>query len=141
MGKNKKRVSFGLIILGFLIFVLVVYYIYVHFTTTPEERAYAAAVQKVVEVFNEKSGAAAKDEEEKTESYVEKLAKDEDEVQPYFDEYQEKYVSKKKDGYLVKLPVQEMLNYEVVREYTYEVYVEEKDGEYTVVSMEQKNAK
>lgn len=138
MEKNKKGISLGLIVIGVLVLILAVYYIYVHFTTTPEEEAYAAAVQKVVELSDKKNNSTPEEDEE-TESYVEKLAKEEEEgTQPYFDEYREKYVSKEKDGYLVRLPVQEMLNYEVVQEYTYEVYVEEKDGKYTVITMERK---
>lgn len=139
MEKEKKnKISLGFIIVGALVLVLAVYYIYVHFTTSPEEEAYGAAVQKIVEISDEKNSKS--EEESSSKSYVEELAKDEDkEAQPYFDKYREEYVSKEKDGYLVELPVQEMLNYEVVREYTYEVHVQEKNGVYTVTSMERKN--
>lgn len=139
MGKDKKRgIPLGVIIIGGLIVILAVYYIYVSFSTSPEEEAYGAAVQKIVEYSDKEN--SRPEEETSSESYIEKLAKDEEKkAQPYFDKYRKEYVTKEKDGYLVELPVQEMLNYEVVREYTYVVHVQEKDGEYTVISMERKN--
>lgn len=145
MEEKKKKIPLSFIIIGVLVVFLAAYYIYVYFSTTPEEKAYAAAVQKVVELYDERSNKAQQEkeeEEDKTESYVEKIAKEEEtEARPYFDEYREKYVSKPEDGYLVELPVQEVINSEVVREYIYEIQVEEKDGEYTVVSMERKESK
>ena len=140
METQKKRVSRGLIVIGALVVILAVFYIYVHFSTTPEEKAYAAAVQRVVELSDEQYNKAQQgNEEDEEESYVEKIArKKEEEAQPYFDKYRQEYVSKEGDGYLVEMPVQEMLDYKVVQEYIYEIYVEERDGEYVVVSMNRK---
>ena len=135
--EKKKEITLGFIVLGVLVLILAVYLIYVRVTTTPEEEAYNAAVREIVELSDNKKNQS---EEETSKSYIEELAKEEEkEAQPYFDKYREEYVSKEKDGYLVELPVQEMLNYEIVREYTYEVHVQEKDGEYIVTSMERKN--
>jgi hypothetical protein len=105
----------------------------VHFTTTPAEKAYAAAVQKVVESYEKKNNTSQQDE---TDSYVEQLAKDEENVQPYFDKYREEYVTEEAGSYRVVLPVEEILEEEVVREYTYEILVKEENGTFTVVSME-----
>lgn len=142
-GREEKKVPLSIIIIGVLALLLAAYYIYVHVSTTPEEEAYAAAVQRVVELFDERSNKAQQEkeeEEEKTESYVEKIAKEEElEARPYFDTYHKEYVSKEKDAYLVELPVQEILNSKVIQEYTYEIRVKEKDGKYTVVSMEKRN--
>lgn len=149
--EQKKKISLGLILIGILVVILVFFYIYVHISTTPEEEAYAAAVQRVVELSDEQSNKARQEEEEKiawekeTESrprYVEKVAREKEAAaQPYFDKYREEYVVKEEDGYLVKMPVQEMLNDKVVKEYTYEIYVEERDGKYVVTSMERKESK
>lgn len=146
MEVQKKRISLGLIAIGVLVVLLVVFYIYVHFSTTPEEEAYAAAVQRVVELSDERYNKTQQEKEEDEETsaprYVEKIArKKEAEAQPYFDKYREEYVSKEGDGYLIKMPVQEMLDYEVVQEYTYEIRVEERDGEYVVVSMDRRESK
>ena len=150
METHKKRISRGLIVIGVLVVLLAVFYVYVHFSTTPEEEAYAAAVQRVVELSDERYNKAQQEEEEKiarekeTESrprYVEKVAREKEAAaQPYFDKYREEYVVKEGDGYLVKMPVQEMLNDKVVKEYTYEIYVEERNGEYVVVSMNRKES-
>lgn len=136
--EQKKRIFFGLIVVGVFVVILAVYYAFVHFSTTPEEEAYAAALQRVVELSDEKYNKAQQEGENNgKESYVEKIAREkEEESRPYFDKYRKEYVSKEGDGYLVELPVQDMLNEKVVREYIYEIYVEEKDGEYIVVSMD-----
>ena len=148
MEVQKKRISLGFIVIGVLVVLLAIFYIYVHFSTTPEEEAYAAAVQRVVELSDEQYNKALREKEEKdarereTESrpyYVEKVAREKEEAQPYFDKYRKEYVSKDGDGYLVELPVQEMLDYKVVEEYTYKIRVEERDGEFVVVSMERKD--
>lgn len=143
MGEQKKRISLGFIVIGVLVVILAIFYIYVHISTTPEEEAYAAAVQRVVELSDEQYNKANKaNQEEEDESYVEKIAREkEEEAQPYFDKYRKEYVSKEGEGYLVELPVQEMLDYKVVKEYAYEIYVEERDGKYVVVSMERKELK
>lgn len=145
MDVQKKRISLGLIVIGVLAVLMAVFYIYVHFSTTPEEEAYAAAVQKVVELSDEQYNKAQQekegDEETSAPRYVEKIAREKEaEAQPYFDKYRKEYVSKEGDSYLVKLPVQEMLDYEVVQEYTYEIRVEERNGEYVVVSMDKKDS-
>ena len=141
--EKKKKIPLSIVIIGVLVVFLAAYYIYVNISTTPEEEAYAAAVQKVVELFDEKSNKAQqeeqKDKEEKTESYVEKIAKEEEqEARPYFDKYRKEYVKKENDSYRVELPVQEIMNSKVIREYTYEISVMEKDGKYIIDSMERK---
>ena len=139
LGEQKKRISLGFIVIGVLVVILAIFYIYVHISTTPEEEAYAAAVQRVVELSDEQYNKANQGEED--ESYVEKIAREkEEEAQPYFDKYRKEYVSKEGEGYLVELPVQEMLDYKVVKEYAYEIYVEERDGKYVVVSMNRKES-
>ena len=142
MEEKKKKIPLSFIIIGVLVAFLAAYYIYVHFSTTPEEEAYAAAVQRVVELFDEKSNKAQQEkeeEEDKTESYVEKIAKEqEQEARPYFDTYHKEYVTKEEGGYLVELPVQEIMNSKVIQEYTYEIHVKGENGAYTVVSMEKK---
>lgn len=145
MEMKKKKIPLGLIVMGALLAILAVYYIYVHLSTTPEEEAYAAAVQKVVEYFDEKNQKAQKQEnegEEDAKSYVEEIAKEKEaETHPYFDKYREKYVKKDGDGYLVELPVQEMKNDKVVKESVYEIQVKENDGNYAVTSMDRKEKK
>ena len=147
MEEQKKKISRSLIVIGIFVVILVFFYIYVHISTTPEEEAYAAAVQRVVELSDEQYNKARQENEnesyvEKAKKYMEKMAREkEEEAQPYFDKYRKEYVSKEGDGYLVELPVQEMLDYKVVQEYTYEIYVEERAGEFVVVSMERKGLK
>lgn len=151
MEEKKKRISLGLIVIIVLVVVLAIFYIYVHLSTTPEEEAYAAAVQRVVELSDEQYNKAHQEGEEKIAGkkeaetrpyYVEKIAREKEvAAQPYFDKYREEYVVKEENGYLVKMPVQEMLNDKVVQEYVYEIRVEERDGEYVVVSMERKETK
>lgn len=134
---QKKKRPLGVIIIGVFVVVLAAFYIYVHVSTTPEEKAYAAAVQRVVELSDERYQKAQQDEEEEEkESYVEKIARKQEEARPYFDKYRKEYVAKEGEGYLVRMPVQEMLDDKVVAEYTYEIRVEKKDGEYAVVSMD-----
>lgn len=144
MEVKKKKVPIGLVIAGVLVVFLAVYYCFTYFTTTPEEKAYAAAVKRVVELsdeaYNKKN--QEKEEEESSKSYVEEIAKEqEEEARPYFDEYRKEYVKKEEGGYLVELPVQEILNSIVVNEYIYEIHVVEKDGTYHVSSMEKKDSR
>lgn len=138
-----KKFKTGLIVVLVVVVLLGVYYTYVHFTTTPQEKAYAAAVQRVVEISDEKYNEMIKKQEESAdqnadkEGYLEKIARKEEAfAQPYFDIYREKYVTKEENTYIVELPVQEMIKDQVVSEYTYKIIVEEKNGTYEVVSLE-----
>ncbi len=140
MKMEKKKLSRSLLIIGILVAFLAAYYIYVYFSTTPEEEAYAAAVQQMVENFDEariKKNQNKEEEASSTKSYVEKMAKEEEaEKQLSFDKYRKEYVSEEEGGYLVEMPVKEILGEKVVEEYTYKIHVQEKDGVYKVVSME-----
>lgn len=140
---KSKKLKTSLIIVLAVVILLGGYYTYVHFTTTPEEKAYAAAVRRVVEISDAKYNEMIKKQEENAdqnadnEGYLEKIARQEEAVaQPYFDIYREKYVTKDENVYIVELPVQEMIKDQVVSEYTYKILVEEKNGEYEVVSLE-----
>ena len=81
MEEQKKRISLGVIVIGVFVVILAVFYAYVHFSTTPEEEAYAAAVQRVVELSDEQYNKAQKkkekeENEENSPRYVEKIARE-----------------------------------------------------------------
>lgn len=138
MKTNRKKFTIVGIVLGIVVLLLAGYYTYVYFTTSPEEKAYNLAVQKIVEQSDERKNQSG---ENPSKSYLEEMAKEEeDDAQPYFDIYRKEYVSEEKEGYLVTIPVEEMRDEQTVMTYTYEVHVENKNGTLSVTSMERKTS-
>ncbi len=135
--QKKRSLLIGLLALAALALAAVIWFTIIHFTTSPEEKAYNTALRYIGAMLDEKRlSQQNKKEEHETTSPIEQLARPKDEdAEPLFEKYAEEYVTtdKEKGIYQVIIEVKEVKNYAVTKEYAYDVTVQERDGDFEVM--------
>lgn len=140
MKEKLKGLPIWLYVTAGLVLAAVIWFAVFHFSMSEEEKAYNTALRYVGEMLDEKM-AAKPQKEEKSTAPIEQLAKKKEtgKAKPYFEKFAEQYVTAGEKGtYQVLIEVKEMIESTdvVTKKYTYDVTVEEKDGEYEVTDWE-----